>query len=378
MVAPVTGPFIETVGGTGLVTYFRYKSGYKQSRPFDLPLAYDFRTGSCSRTGTHTYDARTLAAGFDMIQQVGMWDTWTHLENAAYDKFKSHVSDQASLGVSLAEIGQSYSMISTRAAQILGFARRLSRLDFAGAARVLQMSSTPKGVSTKKSFSRNYLEYHFGWSPLIGDMYNVAEVLQTPIKSVKVHVMVGDPSKRYDLSTPSKGSNPAAWYPSNLTWDQHRYWHGARKVYCGAELFVSNPNLWLANQLGLVNPAVIAWELVPYSFVVDWFANVGQVLQSFTDFYGLTLSKEWTTRVFKGQASFRDAVTYRWQEWGGNPFGLQTYYSSNTKTCVGPFTHMRRQTGLPSPRFAVRPYKAPGLRRALAAVSLLTLQLRGR
>lgn len=44
---------------------------------------------------------------------------------------------------------------------------------------------------------------------------------------------------------------------------------------------VSNLNLRLFDQIGL-NPFVTAWELIPFSFVVDWFINVGDWVQAQT------------------------------------------------------------------------------------------------
>jgi hypothetical protein len=42
-----------------------------------------------------------------------------------------------------------------------------------------------------------------------------------------------------------------------------------------AELY---EELSLQRSLGLVNPLEIAWEVVPYSFVVDWFLPVGSYI----------------------------------------------------------------------------------------------------
>jgi hypothetical protein len=50
---------------------------------------------------------------------------------------------------------------------------------------------------------------------------------------------------------------------------------------------LSNPSLAQLNGTGLLNPALLYWELMPYSFVVDWFIPVGDVLASLTAGLGL-------------------------------------------------------------------------------------------
>jgi hypothetical protein len=41
------------------------------------------------------------------------------------------------------------------------------------------------------------------------------------------------------------------------------------------------------NQIGLANPLSIAWEVVPFSFVVDWGLPIGNVLEALTATRGL-------------------------------------------------------------------------------------------
>ena len=50
-----------------------------------------------------------------------------------------------------------------------------------------------------------------------------------------------------------------------------------------------NSSRIILGQLGFDNPALIAYELMPYSFVVDWFYNIGDYLQSQTALAGLSL-----------------------------------------------------------------------------------------
>lgn len=371
MVAPIVGPVVTTLGNSTSPTY-ESKVSYRQSKPFDRPLPYRRRVGSTTSAAIgltpHSFNYPAgLTTGFDMISSVDTWDPWYHVENRLYDKFREDLASTASLGVALAELSQSYHMIYGRAMQIATFIRRLRRLDFSGAARTLQMPGPPKGVSTKKKFANNYLEFHFGWSPLIGDIGSAINVLQEPIKSVWVHAKVTEPTRLYHLSDPVTNGNAAGLVPGS--YNLRRYWEGRRSASCGAEVAVTNPNLWLANQLGFVNPASIAWELIPFSFVVDWFANVGQVINSYSDFYGLTLSKGWTTRHYKGKGFYLYSGTITWMEWVNGKY--VSLYSRRLSTGQGPFTCVDRRVGLPKPTFALKPFRPWGWRRTAAAVSLL-------
>ena len=46
---------------------------------------------------------------------------------------------------------------------------------------------------------------------------------------------------------------------------------------------------------GLLNPLSVAWELVPYSFVADWFLPVGSYLNNLDYDLGLRFLKGWIT-----------------------------------------------------------------------------------
>lgn len=50
---------------------------------------------------------------------------------------------------------------------------------------------------------------------------------------------------------------------------------------------IGNPALHAAAQLGLANPAQLAWNLLPYSFVVDWFLPVDSCLSALAAPWGL-------------------------------------------------------------------------------------------
>jgi hypothetical protein len=47
--------------------------------------------------------------------------------------------------------------------------------------------------------------------------------------------------------------------------------------------------------MGLENPLAVAWEVVPFSFVLDWWIPVGNILQAYSDARGLSFGSGYTS-----------------------------------------------------------------------------------
>jgi hypothetical protein len=323
---------------------------YRQKKPFDRVLPYDkveiVKAYTSPGVPLDTHYASTYLSYSELLFEAA--GSENPLLDLAYERLKDKVSNTASVGVSLAEAGQSIKMIENRALQLARFARKLRRGDPIGAAKELGLYKKhlrkKEYLFQPKEFPKWYLEFHFGWAPLVGDIFNAIDFLQQPLKAYKVVGGAKDETFR-TFGDFGPGS----------TIQEIR---ARRSIRMGARVRIDNPNLYLANQLGLTNPAVVLWELVPYSFVVDWFINVGDVLQQMTDFLGLEVTLPYTTR--------RQVATYTLYTKDEKPFS----------TVV--FNHFRlhRKIGLDKPSLMIRPYKVPGLRRAAAAISLLLLRLK--
>jgi hypothetical protein len=338
LVSPVTGPFVledkryNQTSPTAL-DYYRRRERYRQVKPRDLVLPYQYYLGQVmSRNGDYA--------------SVSNW----HVDSApdsqtlsiAYERFKGELSERASGGVFVAEANQAVQMITDRATGMLRFIRALRKGDIGGAARALKVRP-PKGASTSKNWASNYLEFHFGWAPMVMDIGNAVDVLQSPFKTLT-------PSSSARVARPEADSAPT--YP---------YTRGVRvtvvsKVRLGANVRVNNPNLWLANQMGFINPLTIAWELVPFSFVVDWFANMEQFLGAGTDLCGLDLLNAYTT------SSQEAVISYYWANY--------PWTSDMRQLRLG------RANGIAKPTLGLRPCKIWGWRRCAAAVSLLVQFMR--
>jgi hypothetical protein len=62
---------------------------------------------------------------------------------------------------------------------------------------------------------------------------------------------------------------------------------------------VSSPVANDLKKLGITNPALLAWELLPYSFVVDWFLPIGNYISSLDATLGLEFKFGYMTTYTK-------------------------------------------------------------------------------
>lgn len=348
----MSGPFTRTVqrlslpneSGYRAVMYRKTQTWYTQKKPYLAPLPYTCDITEMMSDTEFPSNGISDVPGYQADDNTGGMQT---AYNAAYSKFVGNLGEQSQWSVNLIERSQSVEMIEKRALQIFRFARSLRKLDFHGAARELGLSKPPRKVRRSKRFADNFLEYHFGWEPLVKDIGGAIDLLQKPYPLGKVF------GKGYGRRE----------YPDIFTSGGVRYFDRVNYdsgVLIAAHIRISNPNLFLANQLGFANPLSVAWELVPFSFVVDWFVNVGQILGSFTDFAGVTIENASVSRFQKTSKLRRYSAP-----WG--------YFRQSLATGI----FVRRTIGsIPGPSLTIKPFEGFSVIRGTTAIALLLQQLR--
>lgn len=231
--------------------------------------------------------------------------------------------DASSLGAAAAEGRETFDMVARRAMGLRRAYKQLRRGDFKKFLKELSVDPKRKHRSKVRSAANEasglWLEYWFGWSPTANDIGNALLAMgSNPIIATVREFGVGRQDlqeKSVSLGNGRSSGNGA--YMRRIT--------SSGKVFVkqGATFKLENQNLFLANRLGLVNPLAIAWEVVPFSFVVDWFSNVGAYIESFTDLVGLSYTDAYTTAYDKigirGEYGYFDHPVYRpaiceWQQ----------------------------------------------------------------
>lgn len=359
-------------------SWVKSRTRAKQAYPFNLTLPYTHisrRFVSLSQVGypqAYTCDVYYPSDGGHHAISFGLWsdgmtmhiDTLARLETLLSARLVARLGDPASLGITLVQYRQAATMLNNRLISIALVARDLRRLNFASAVdRLVHANGSPdvrkrlrsterKLKRSAKDFANNFLELHFGWVPLATDAYTSMEVLSSPIPYGKLRVT-------------AKVNLEGTLGPSNLNfWETMTSEHKAKyRGVAGCEILVTNPNLYLLNQLGLLNPAEVVWDAIPWSFVVGWFWNVNQFLGQFSNYAGCTTSRAYWNALVTSEST--KSRTNRYPGYSG---------TSIVRTAAKSF---RRFNSLPQVTFMARPVKLPSVTRGLTAASLLAQFLKG-
>lgn len=199
--------------------------------------------------------------------------------------------EMGSLGVSIATAGQSIQMLRKSGdtlAHIFLSAERIYR-SVRGRRRLMRIRRLiQRGHQPTAGL---VLEGFFGWAPLLEDVRAVAATVSNPW-----------PNKGW-VSVKKRWACNGILIAEGTLLSVDRWSATGHSTYA-TSVRVSNPNLWLGNKLGLLNLPGIAWDLVPWSFLVNMVSNMGQVMGSLSDLAGVSLSDSSLTRGLQLTSSF--------------------------------------------------------------------------
>lgn len=185
-----------------------------------------------------------------------------------------------------AERRQTAGLISSTASRIAAAALALRRgrlgdlevalsIDKISKAASKRIMNTPKN----KRVASHWLELQYGWKPLLQDVSGAAELLAKHVINDHSHTSA---TGSFQVNrTRTQLAPPNALYGPNTT-------SVSQRTKFRVDFALDSAARSALAQTGISNPALLAWELLPYSFVVDWFIPVGNYLQSLDDFSGFS------------------------------------------------------------------------------------------
>lgn len=287
-----------------------YYQAASKSNPLQPP-DYAWRTpsgykvyGSVSIAGVVRYIAirrsngkrQDISSGFlptEAVKPVYTTAQLTSIRNElnakAIKKFRERT---ALVAVSIAErkktVAQAGDLIH-RTANVVEELIRLKKTLFSLKGRV--GLARPGGREIGDRIVDDWLGFQYGIMPLAQDIWGVCAVIEDKVVNKPIR-FTGRAQVTRSASTRSLTPQPYPARPYTTSWvgtpnqfEQSSKTKSTFKVRIDAKM--QQGSFRTAAQLGLTNPVEWIWELIPYSFVVDWFAGVGDYIGQLAAFEGL-------------------------------------------------------------------------------------------
>lgn len=191
---------------------------------------------------------------------TGDWITgpaWqqTSVYNMALERLNNQVRGGLDLGVALAEIHSTKRMIKA-----VGDVRHYASGRWSSSS-----------VGSSKDVANGWLQWQYGWKPLMSDIFGIAD------ESIRV-VINRLERVRGRAKLPITDDNPR-FKRTVQTQQPFVVRKGEGVQACTISIVYEVPQFDLARWSSL-NPVSLAWELIPFSFVADWFFDVGSYLRA--------------------------------------------------------------------------------------------------
>jgi len=209
----------------------------------------------------------------------------THLQSKLVNRIRGH---SFNMGVALGESRQTINMVLDNVKAIGLAARDVKHGQFSDALRrlgsqydvndflgrrpnklkglkggVLGNTKSLKPLDTK-DFANRWLEIQYGWKPLLNDVYEASKAFKA---------LEGPRTLQVVVTTNDHGTYEASQSPSLYKCPGN--WRVKQKL-----IYEFREDISVSRSLGLDDPLSVIWELMPYSFVVDWFLPIGTFLDN--------------------------------------------------------------------------------------------------
>lgn len=211
---------------------------------------------------------------------------WGITDDAALEKIYDQIRGNSNLIVDFAEGAQTIRMLRNT----LNLKKFFSEF-----AREFMKPHGKRGATSNQRrldyVTGKWLEYRYGWTPLVNSIYDAANELGKQVKDMQYPVRARSAHQQYYKEVHGSGTydDPREVCEAQMTY---------RTEYC--MFFGFPPGVKLYDWTSL-NPLAIAWELTPLSFVSDWVVNVSQQLSLWENYFLFqsAFKSGYRTRTFK-------------------------------------------------------------------------------
>lgn len=363
----------------GWETPHNYTATYKLS---DGSQGLGFRSGGVWRNGGHPEIWR------EYMMLLGTTGYTADQGLKLLDKLRERVAGSSfNAGVALGESRRSLNMIAETSTKLFKAYKAVKGGNPVKAARVLfgdiRLSATPlksrppgipgnvKMVRVKPKHGKpfdlipesssgqanNWLALQYGWKPLIKDIYEGAVFIDHALRRPTV----------FRVFVRNYGNGGKVGQLVKIDDGTYTNWKMTFRQQSKRQIVAYLSEVDTVRLSGLLDPASLAWELLPFSFVVDWFIPIGNYL-----------SARSLAASLKG--TFVTTTTDEWVKtkdpFGGVGWAVESNHNALNWTIQICKTVRTVSTTLQIPSVAAKPLaEVPSWNRAITSVALFTQQI---
>lgn len=345
---------------------FRYPTGWQHSKQDGLPAPSSyFEFLGIDSKNYQSFDSYALDGTVSSLPSFP-----SYLENRAVNqalgKIGNKGKDRVNLSVAFAERQETADLF---AGNIKKIAKQVGRFRGGPAGKSLWGNVIKRGsLSEGYKVPQAWLELQYGWKPLLTDIFGALTALNQLESSQDAYRIGvnGKASESVSSTWQKRGTNGSNIFGYQVD--------RTIKQSCNVRLDCQmvTPLLATLAQLGITNPALLVWEKIPYSFVIDWALPVGDYLSLLDATFGwrflsgsigrISRLREYSPRPTQLSKVTNPAITYYGVS--GGPFFNESF--SMTREVYSSF---------PSPR--IPSFKNPlSLDHVANALSLLVAAFR--
>lgn len=301
----------RTRGGTVTPNYLkRKKANTLPVNAYSMTLVTNTDGGALIDTWNGNGVGGTQSQGFAYEQRIGTAPFGnapggstvpTSVTNRAIKKLQGKTGpESANIAQDLLQMSQLTNLIGDTAVRLADSMRALKHGNIAKAVQTLWHTDVKprykknKYPSPTNSIADNWLALQYGWKPLLQDIRGLMDsIARLQLGSVVVYTArstAHHEENRVSYMSLGVANSPRIGTQTETFVADVRY---------GIRYQIDNHLKAFLAQTGFTNPINLAWEVLPYSFVVDWFIPIGPYLEQFSAWDGLVFNDGWKSVTTK-------------------------------------------------------------------------------
>lgn len=249
--------------------------------------------------------------GNDQCESVGMtcpdraWfqtyrPNFSDLESKAITEALSELGEStAELGVELVEARKTASFLTSKLTSLVDNINDVRRRKIPRAWRKAKRVSKGSAISWgAKSLPERWMEYRYAWTPLVLGIYDMVDLLDN-----QTRLPLLTTTRKREVRSSSSSSSVDTFHGGYYPWPIVLKTENISEDIVYVVITTTPKRLfWQSlNDAGVVNPASVMWESIPFSWMADWFVNIGDYLSAQFAIFNTSLKGGTATHIYKRQ-----------------------------------------------------------------------------